>query len=186
MPLDNAPDLTQRAPRSPRVRLGGYTILPRMLDKGRATLAGKNGEFNYNCPLDERFENFAALTRKRSWINSRPAKATVKSSSGFKARPRTSARKRKSTPGPRSRSNEFRPISNHASISTNSRPKSRPSARMWEAGLNCWTLTITSPSAARFNGIPPLPKGEGGVRGKETVSVTKAQSLSSAEAFVLG
>lgn len=33
----NAPNLTQRAPRSPRVRLGGYTILPRMLDKARAT-----------------------------------------------------------------------------------------------------------------------------------------------------
>ena len=29
-------DLTKRAPRSGRVRLGGYVILPRMLDKGRA------------------------------------------------------------------------------------------------------------------------------------------------------
>ena len=36
----NAPDLTQRPPRSPRVRLGGYTILPRLLDKARATIAG--------------------------------------------------------------------------------------------------------------------------------------------------
>ena len=34
-------DLTQRAPRSPRVRLGGYVILPRMLDKGRATINNK-------------------------------------------------------------------------------------------------------------------------------------------------
>ncbi|HKS37360.1 MAG TPA: DUF5069 domain-containing protein, partial [Verrucomicrobiae bacterium] len=34
-----APDLTQRPPRSPRSRLGGYSLLPRMLDKGRATLA---------------------------------------------------------------------------------------------------------------------------------------------------
>jgi hypothetical protein len=50
-----APDLTQRAPRSPRVRLGGYVILPRMLDKGRATLAKKNGEYHYNCPLDKMF-----------------------------------------------------------------------------------------------------------------------------------
>ena len=33
-------DLTQRPPRSPRVRLGGYVILPRMLDKGRATING--------------------------------------------------------------------------------------------------------------------------------------------------
>ena len=55
MALDNAPDLTQRPPRSPRVRLGGYAILPRMLDKGRATIAGKNGEYHYNCPMDKRF-----------------------------------------------------------------------------------------------------------------------------------
>ena len=37
----NALDLTQRPPRSPRVRLGGYAILARCLDKGRATLAGE-------------------------------------------------------------------------------------------------------------------------------------------------
>jgi hypothetical protein len=56
-----APDLTQRPPRSPRVRLGGYVILPRTLDKGRALIAGKSGEFNYNCPLDERFLSFAGV-----------------------------------------------------------------------------------------------------------------------------
>ena len=33
-----APNLTHRPPRSPRVRLGGYAILPRILDKGRAEL----------------------------------------------------------------------------------------------------------------------------------------------------
>ena len=43
-------DLTKQAPRSPRVRLGGYVILPRMLDKGRATLAGKNGEYTLRLP----------------------------------------------------------------------------------------------------------------------------------------
>ena len=48
-------DLTQRSPRSPRVRLGSFVLLPRILDKCRATLAGKNGEYNYNCPLDQRF-----------------------------------------------------------------------------------------------------------------------------------
>jgi hypothetical protein len=57
----NGPDLTQRAPRSPRVRLGGYVILPRMLDKGRATIAGKNGEFHFNCPLDQQFLEFAGI-----------------------------------------------------------------------------------------------------------------------------
>jgi len=57
-------DLTKQAPRSPRVRLGGYVILPRMLDKGRATLAGKNGNYTYACPLDERFLEFAGIDAK--------------------------------------------------------------------------------------------------------------------------
>ena len=61
MALKNAPDLTQRPPRSPRVRLGGYVILPRMLDKGRATVAGKNGEYHYACPVDQRFLNFVGV-----------------------------------------------------------------------------------------------------------------------------
>jgi hypothetical protein len=60
MPI-KAPDLTLRPPRSPRVRLGGYAILPRMLDKGRATIAGKHGEFHYNCPLDQHFLKFAGV-----------------------------------------------------------------------------------------------------------------------------
>jgi hypothetical protein len=55
------PDLTQRPPRSPRVRLGGYAILPRVLDKARATLIGKNGEFHFNCPLDQHFFDFAGI-----------------------------------------------------------------------------------------------------------------------------
>ena len=57
----SAPDLTQRPPRSARVALGGYVILPRCLDKGRATLAGKNGEFHFDCPLDQHFLNFAGI-----------------------------------------------------------------------------------------------------------------------------
>jgi hypothetical protein len=57
----SAPDLTVRPPRSSRVRLGGYALLPRMLDKGRATIAGTNGEFHYNCPLDQHILNFLGL-----------------------------------------------------------------------------------------------------------------------------
>ena len=60
MPI-HAPDLTKRAPRSPRVRLGGYAILPRTLDKGRADIIGKIGEFRFNCPLDQRFLTFAGI-----------------------------------------------------------------------------------------------------------------------------
>lgn len=56
-----APDLTKQAPRSPRVRLGGYAILARCLDKGRATINAKNGEYHYNCPLDQRFLEFAGI-----------------------------------------------------------------------------------------------------------------------------
>lgn len=56
-----APDLTKQPPRSSRVRLGGYALLPRMLDKGRATIIGENGEYHYNCPLDQRFVNFVGI-----------------------------------------------------------------------------------------------------------------------------
>jgi len=62
MALKNAPDLTQHPPRSPRVRVGGYAILPRMLDKGRATIAGKHGEYHYDCPTDQRFLSFVGIS----------------------------------------------------------------------------------------------------------------------------
>lgn len=61
MSLNNAPDLTKRPPRSPRVRLGGYVILARILDKGRAVIAGKNGDYNYACPMDQQFLQFAGI-----------------------------------------------------------------------------------------------------------------------------
>lgn len=59
-----APDLTQRPPRSPRVRIGGYAILARILDKGRAAIVGKNGEYNYACPLDMQFMDFVGVDQK--------------------------------------------------------------------------------------------------------------------------
>lgn len=58
-----------------RVRLGGYSILPRILDKCRATLSATNGEFNYNCPLDQHFFNFTG-------INPEAMKAEVAKSKG--------------------------------------------------------------------------------------------------------
>ena len=57
----NITDLTQRPPRSPRLKLGGYVILPRMLDKGRAEIAGKAGEYHFACPLDQRLLSFTGL-----------------------------------------------------------------------------------------------------------------------------
>jgi hypothetical protein len=43
------------------VRLGGYVILARCLDKGRATINGKNGEYHFACPLDQHFLEFAGV-----------------------------------------------------------------------------------------------------------------------------
>lgn len=54
-------DLIRRPPRSCRVRLGGFVILPRIIDKGRATASGSNGDYNYACPLDMQFFEFTSL-----------------------------------------------------------------------------------------------------------------------------
>ncbi|WP_035611631.1 DUF5069 domain-containing protein [Haloferula sp. BvORR071] len=54
-------DLTVRPPRSVRTRLGRYVILPRLLDKCRATIAGKNGEYHYACPIDQYFFKFVGI-----------------------------------------------------------------------------------------------------------------------------
>lgn len=58
----SAPNLTQRPPRSPRSRLGGYVILPRILDKGRAELAGVAGEYRYNNPMDRHWFRFTGVS----------------------------------------------------------------------------------------------------------------------------
>jgi Domain of unknown function (DUF5069) len=57
----SAPDLTPRPPRSPRCRFGGYVILPRLPDKGHATLAGKNRECNYDAPFNQHIVNFVGF-----------------------------------------------------------------------------------------------------------------------------
>jgi hypothetical protein len=59
--LPSAPDLTRRPPRSPRVRLAGSVILARILDKGRAELAGTAGEYKYNNPMDRHWFRFAGI-----------------------------------------------------------------------------------------------------------------------------
>jgi hypothetical protein len=56
-----AKNLTQEAPRSPRNRLGGYALMARMVDKCRATLEGKVGEYHYACPLDEMLFEFKGV-----------------------------------------------------------------------------------------------------------------------------
>lgn len=60
----SAPDITQRAPRSPRVRLGGYAMLPRVLDKARASLVGKAGDYKYRNPMDQHFFGFTGIAQE--------------------------------------------------------------------------------------------------------------------------
>jgi hypothetical protein len=58
------PDLRKHPPRSPRVQLGGFVHLPRLLDKARAKAAGKVGEYHYNCPLDQHFFRFTGIGQR--------------------------------------------------------------------------------------------------------------------------
>jgi len=55
-------DLTREPPRSPRIRLGGYAILGRTLDKCRASIAGNIGEYHFDCPLDNMLFGFKGVT----------------------------------------------------------------------------------------------------------------------------
>jgi len=54
-------DLTKEAPRSPRVRIGGYAILARTYDKCRALLWGNIGEYHFDCPLDNMLFGFKGV-----------------------------------------------------------------------------------------------------------------------------
>lgn len=54
-------DLTQEAPRSPRLRVGGYAILGRTIDKCRALVAGNIGEYHFDCPLDNMLFGFKGV-----------------------------------------------------------------------------------------------------------------------------
>lgn len=50
--MSTVKDLTKEAPASPRTRVGGYAILARMADKGRALLHSNTGDYHFDCPLD--------------------------------------------------------------------------------------------------------------------------------------
>lgn len=51
--IPNTKDLTKEAPRSPYEHLAGYAILPRTIDKCRAVIAHTEGEYHFNCPVDQ-------------------------------------------------------------------------------------------------------------------------------------
>ena len=55
-------DLTTEFPRSPRdISIAGYVIAARCVDKCRAVLAGTNGEYHADCPLDQLWLDFAGI-----------------------------------------------------------------------------------------------------------------------------
>lgn len=56
-----AKDLTKEPPRSPRLRIGGYAILGRLIDKCRASLIGASGDYHFNCPLDNNVFGFKGV-----------------------------------------------------------------------------------------------------------------------------
>src|SRR5665213_1128921 len=57
-----AKDLTKEAPRSAHEKIGGFCILGRTIDKCRATIAGKNGEYHFDCPLDNQLFGWKGIT----------------------------------------------------------------------------------------------------------------------------
>src|ERR1043166_2243251 len=84
-------DLTKEAPRSPRIRVGGYAILGRTIDKCRALVAGNIGEYHFDCPLDNtlfgfkgvkgadfkaQIENGASDQQMAEWLDVNGAKKT--------------------------------------------------------------------------------------------------------------
>src|SRR3954468_22581740 len=84
-------DLTKEAPRSPRLRVGGYAILARTYDKCRAFLGGNIGEYHFDCPLDNMLFGFkgvkgddfkaevekgASVEEMASWLDSHGDKKT--------------------------------------------------------------------------------------------------------------
>ena len=56
-----AKDLTKMAPRSAYEMIGGFAIIARTIDKCRASLEGKNGEYHFDCPLDNVLFSFKGI-----------------------------------------------------------------------------------------------------------------------------
>ena len=95
--MNTAKDLSKEPPRSPRVRFGGYALMARMSDKGRADINGTVGEYHFACPLDSRLFEFKGVNADEvkkvlasgasdeellSWFNSQ---GTLKNAAEIKA-----------------------------------------------------------------------------------------------------
>jgi hypothetical protein len=57
-----AKDLRKSEPSAPDQELAGFPLAARCLDKCRAELVGWQGEYKFNCPMDQEFLNDAELT----------------------------------------------------------------------------------------------------------------------------
>lgn len=55
-------DLTTAHPRSPRALIAGLAMAARAADKARASAAGTLGEYNYDCPMDNKLFAFVGTT----------------------------------------------------------------------------------------------------------------------------
>jgi hypothetical protein len=63
--MNMAKDLSKEPPRSPRIRLHGYAIAARMIDKGRAHFRGNVGDYHFDCPVDRELFNFKGVTAEQ-------------------------------------------------------------------------------------------------------------------------
>jgi hypothetical protein len=54
-------DLSKEPPSSPCLRVGGYVLLARMADKGRAHINGTEGDYHFNCPIDNMLFHFKGV-----------------------------------------------------------------------------------------------------------------------------
>ena len=55
-------DLTTTHTRSPRAEIAGLAMAARAADKARASAAGTLGEYNYDCPMDNKLFAFVGTT----------------------------------------------------------------------------------------------------------------------------
>jgi hypothetical protein len=58
-------DLTKKAPHSPRERIGGFVIASRTVDKCRASITGKLGQYHFDCPLDNSLFSFKGISAEQ-------------------------------------------------------------------------------------------------------------------------
>ena len=89
-------DLTKAFPRSPRIKIGGLVMLPRMIDKARAYNSKTLGEYIFPCPLDKIVLDFLDIDQEEIiqvirklnddeialWVNNRCLNFSVKEKEG--------------------------------------------------------------------------------------------------------